>query len=258
MKFLLNVTIYFSLSISYLYGNNSVEEKFKYLEVQTKNQAENFKSSENRKQFNKYSKLNKNRLSLREQLELSKDMYISDDFLTKDEHNIIGKDINNAIKELKKPKDFLLYFFSESVPRNSVANFLLSVDILKQNGIDIDSKQYMVGAPEEYEQYMNNWKIYLDKYPTKYQSSVADNFFMKLDPRFFKGYEINSVPAIAFATCASIIPDPSSCRIKYLIHGDVPLTTFFDKISKIDKKYQNYNKFLDANGIFKSEVKHEK
>lgn len=243
MKFLL----FFIISIN-LIAAESVIEKFGYLDNQTNKQNSNFNKN------NDFSDYNKNKFSLTKQLDLLDSLYIGDDFITKDESKMISGDIKAAIKTLTVPKEFLLYFYSESVPRDSVSNFLLDVNILRENGIDIESKQYMVGAPENYESYMKSWISYLDEYPSKYKDGVVSNFFMKLDPRFFDMYELKTVPAIALATCASLIPDPETCRIRYLIHGDVPLTTFFDKISKQDKKYVKYNKFLDANGIFKNEL----
>jgi hypothetical protein len=241
MRFLLLFIVSFNLIAA-----ESVSDKFGYLEKQNGQQVNNFN--------NDFSDLNQNKFSLTKQLDLLDSMYTGDSYITKDESKIITKDIKNAMKALTVPKEFLLYFYSESVPRNSVANFLLDVNILRDNGIDIETKQYMVGAPEDYESYMKNWIAYLDKYPPKYKDGVVNNFFMKLDPRFFQMYEVKTVPAIALASCASLIPDPDSCKIKYLIHGDVPLTTFFDKISEQDKKYVKYNKFLDANGIFKNEL----
>jgi hypothetical protein len=149
-----------------------------------------------------------------------------------------------------------LYFFSESVPRRSTTNVLLDIGILQENGININTKQYLRGPTKDFKDFVMTWKDFIDKYPVEYKAYITNNFHLKIDPRFFKTYKIIKAPAMALATCDSGTPDIKSCKIKYLIRGNVSLEVFFDKISKYEKKYKEYVRFLQANKIVKKkEVK---
>jgi hypothetical protein len=189
--------------------------------------------------------------NLKSRLDLADSLFTGSSFLTKEEAKIVSSNLRKGLKYSNQPKEFLIYLFSESVPKGSVLNFLLGVDILRENGFNISSKQYMVGYPKDFKQYMYDWRSEIEDYPSKYKQGVVDNFELKLDPRFFKMYEIKNVPAIALASCANIVPDPNNCKIKFLIHGDTPLTTFFDRISKEDRAYIEYAQVLNANKIYK-------
>lgn len=231
-----------SLLSIYLSATEADVSKFEYLETQAQKNVSNFDTKAYKNNISKNNDMSEKLKSL--------DMMTNgDDFLTKEESIISINQVKDGIKLAQKPHVFLLYFFSESVPKDSVSNFLFDVSLLKKNKIDIDTKQYMIGAPEDYETYMKGWTSFLDNNP--YKLDIIDQFHMKFAPDFFGTYEIKRVPAIALATCSSIIPSADSCRVNYLIHGDVSLVYFFDKISKENPKYKKYVKFLDANGIYK-------
>lgn len=184
-----------------------------------------------------------------------------DGFLTAQERIKIISELREAAAILDGSKDFIIYMFSASVPRDVVTNIVASVSILQENGVKILSKQYLIGAPENFQQYMVDWNNYLKTLPIKYQPYVVGNFKLKLDPRFFQAYKVNKVPAIAYAHCATAIPRVNECQVEYLIRGDVSLRTFFDEISKMpnaDKKFKEYVKMLDANQIYKSESAEQK
>jgi len=180
--------------------------------------------------------------------------YRPNEFLTKEESLKLLKYVYEAKKESTKYSHFfLLYFFTENVPRDSMSNILLGTSLLQKNGIDINIKEYLTGPSDNIKEYLFAWKDYIQTYPIKYQNDLAKNFHLKFDPRFFKVYEIEKAPALALAHCQSLFPTPKTCKVDYLIRGDVSLITFFDKISKIDKKYTPYKKILEANGIYKLE-----
>jgi len=227
------------------------------MEKDSKNAIKDISKSINIK--NDFNKFNKNKLTDFEKLiqngnklqtlNFVEQVYQGTPFISKNEGIKLAEKIKQAKKYADSPKEFLLYFYSESVPKNSTLNILLNMDILRQNGINIESKQYMVGYPKNYKQYMFDWKDTIEEYPVKFRKMAMNNFHMKLDLGFFKKYNIKRVPAMALAVCKSGIPEPKSCKIKYLIRGDVPLVTFFDKIALEDKKYLKYSQALNANGI---------
>lgn len=207
--------------------------------------------------FNDFEKFSENKSSFKSQLEMIDSMFQGSEFIDKNESVQIINDLEKAMVYDSKPRHFMIYLFSESVPKNSVLNFLLDIDILKSNGFNIQTKQYMVGYPADYKQYMFDWRTKIEEYPDKYRIQATNSFAMKLDPRFFTAYEIKTVPAILYAVCNSDIPDVEHCRVDYLIHGDTPLVNFLDKISNIEKNKDNKKVFadmkrvLDANQIYK-------
>jgi len=132
-----------------------------------------------------------------------------------------------------------------------MANIMLSLSALQEEGINIEMKEYMTGPSDNLQTYLYDWKDYINQYPIKYQNNIVRNFHLKFDPRFFKVYEIKKAPAMALAHCQSMYPEPKTCKIDYFIRGDVSLLTFFDKISKMDKRYIPYKKILESKGIYK-------
>lgn len=183
------------------------------------------------------------------------------EFLTAQERIKIISEIREAASTIQGSKDFIIYMFSSSVPKDVVTNIAASVSILQENGVKILSKQYLIGAPENFQQYMVDWNNYLKTLPIKYQPYVVGNFKLKLDPRFFQAYKVEKVPAIAYAHCATAIPRINECKVDYLIRGDVSLRTFFDEISKIpdaDTKFKEYVRILDANQIYQPNFEGEK
>jgi len=184
--------------------------------------------------------------------------YKPNEFMTKEEsYKLLDFIYKEKYKLLKYSNKFILYFFSETVPKNSTANVLMSVSILQDNGFDIHIKEYLTGPSDNFKNFMFSWKDFISNYPIQYQEKISRNFKLKLDPRFFKVYEVKKAPAMALAECQSMIPEPKTCRVKYFIRGDVSLESFFDKISTLDKTYIPYKKALEANGIYEVN-KHEK
>jgi len=197
-------------------------------------------------------------MSLNEAIDYINIFYKDTEFLTKKELiDLVKLSYKMQYDALTKSHMFLLYFFTREVPKNSMANILLGVSALQENGLNIESKQYLTGVPDNIQEYMSNWKTFVYDYPFKYQNNIVRNFHLKFDPRFFRVYEIQEAPAMALAFCQSAIPTPKTCKIKYLIRGDTSLFDFFDKISKIEPKYKKYVNILKANGIYlpKKEVK---
>jgi hypothetical protein len=202
----------------------------------------------NKNKLNDFSLMISNSKEI-ETLNFVNSVYEGTPFISKQEGYKLAEILKKAKKYSDKPKEFILYFYSESVPKRSTLNILMNIDILRQNGINIESKQYMVGIPKDYKKYMYDWKDTIEEFPFKYRKMATNSFNMKLDLGFFKLLNIKKVPAMALAICESAVPEPKKCKIKYLIRGDVPLVTFFDKISLNDKKYLKYSQALNANGI---------
>lgn len=225
-------------------GSSAKMEGFKTLKKNNSSKLNSFKS-------NDFLDLTTKSKSFSEQLDLVDSIYQGDSFINKAEAKIISKQLKAGVQLVNQPKEFLIYFYSESVPMKSTLNVLLDLSILKENGINIDSKQYMVGPPKEYKAYMNKWKATVEEYPVKFRKQAVSSFAMKLDPRFFNMYGVKKVPAMALASCKALIPSADSCQIKYLIRGDTPLVNFFDKIAMEDKKYKEYVQILNANKIYK-------
>lgn len=226
---------------------------YSYLEKQSDRQTSQF-------QKKGFENLYKNKQSLEDQLKLAEQSFQGDGFITKAEAKEVIKTLKEGLKYKNTPKQFLLYFFSESVPKAAVFNFIMDVDILIQNGFNIQTKQYMIGYPQEFQSYLMDWKAKIDNHTQKEKNIMSRLFELKLDPRFFKENNFKRVPVIALAVCANDIPEPESCKIKFVMHGDMPLTTFFDKIAEKDKSYIEYKQVLNANQIYKPkfEVKNEK
>ncbi len=251
------ILIGLSLNLSFLLASGqAVQPKdLSYLDV-AKN-LEATKKTFNEKKMNDFEKLSENKASYKSQLDMFDSMFQGGSFITKQESVEVVNELKAAMNYDSKPRHFLLYLYSESVPKNSVLNFLLDMDILNQNGFNVMTKQYMIGYPNDYKQYMLDWKTKMEQYPDKYRISVTNGFAMKLDPRFFTAYDIKTVPAILYAVCNSDIPDVEHCRVDYLIHGDTPLVTFLDKISTIEKQEQKrvvfteMKRVLNANQIYK-------
>lgn len=219
--------------------------------IQNVQQFKNLRN--NRADVSQFNKLNV--LNLISSLQLFDATFQGNQFLTRSEGLELSKEIKKSMVFSKKPKLFLLYFFSSSMPKKSILDFLISVGIIQSNHLPIYTKQYLMGVPSNFKDYMFSMMHVANKYDLPYKKYISDNFALKIDPRFFKMYEIKRVPAIALAECDSLIPTPTSCHIKYMIHGDVSLETFFDRISQFDKKYIPYDKALIANKIYKVKKK---
>jgi len=259
MKKIIITTI---LSITILLGENTFStkevtnmEKKSRAKIDSlrpmENNIENLNNNFMKTKKNSFLKMTKGKKNHMANLDLVNSVFTGNEFLSNNEGQQLTKELKYQLTESNKPKLFLLYFFSESVPKRSTLNVLLGVDILKQNGFNISSKQYMVGYPEDYKSYMFSWRDMIEEYPIKYRKGVTSSFAMKLDPRFFKTYGITRVPVLALALCQNIVPEPQSCKVEYLMHGDVPLKTFFDKIAQDNKDYKEFSMVLNANGIYK-------
>ena len=245
--FAFNSEDYLSMSADPLKNNNleNIKKEFEYLHG-----IKNNNSGINKELISEFNKKIKG-LTYKEAINYVNMFYKDSVFMTKNEALALVK-LNYQMRYdvLHNSHMFLLYFFTEEVPMNSTANILLGVSALQENGIKIESKQYLTGPPENVEEFMNKWKTFAYDYPFKYQNNIVRNYHLKFDPRFFKVYAVDKAPAMALAFCKSAIPTPKTCRIKYLIRGDTSLFNFFDKISKVEHKYIKFSNILKANGIY--------
>lgn len=182
-----------------------------------------------------------------------------DKFLNKGEIQNLKKEVEDLSQIAIAPKDFLIMFISASVPKNYIANVIRDVTILQENGVPLLTKQYVMGPPANFKQYMMDWEKFLKGQHGRLSNYVIPNFGLKIDPKLFHAYYITKVPALAYAKCAGDLPDVATCQISHVIHGDVSLTTFFEHIVREDKvsdtKYfQEYIKILNANQIYDSKM----
>lgn len=179
----------------------------------------------------------------------------NDRFMTSDERKKIRDFLDEGMQYSQAPKDFLLYFFSTTVPRSSLVNVLHDISILKDNGVYFDTKQYLIGPSANFKEYMLSWKDYLNKLPDSVKRGAIENFHLKLDSSFFKVYEMKKVPVLLYAKCATWTPQVGDCKVKYLIRGDTSLRNFFQQIvleNNEDKdRFLEYVRVLDANKIYK-------
>lgn len=191
-----------------------------------------------------------------EQMNFAKNMMPENDYITKEEFNILQNKINE-IKEVSGtgPYSFLLYFTSSSVPTNTLFNILYSLSILQDNNINIYSKQYLIGPPEDFKEYMYKMNDDLNERFKSFstQEKIKRNYGIKIDPRYFEYFKIKEAPAMALATCPALTPDIEKCKFHYFMRGDVGLLKFFDKISQEDKRYEKITKILIANKIVDKE-----
>lgn len=251
------ILIGLSINISFLLANGLATQPKDLSNLEMVKNLDKTKEEFKNSKFNDFQKFSENKSSYNQQLDMFDSMFQGSNFINKNESFEIVNDLQKAMDYDSKPRHFMIYLFSESVPKNSVLNFLLDIDILKSNGFNIMTKQYMVGYPTDYKQYMFDWRTKIEEYPDKYRIQVTNSFAMKLDPRFFTVYDIKTVPAILYAVCNSDIPDVEHCKVNYLIHGDTPLVSFLDKISnnEINKEkkavFMDMKRVLNANQIYK-------
>lgn len=173
-------------------------------------------------------------------------MFIGDKFLSKDEAYILLDKLYNIKNDEKtKAHTFLLYFFTKDVPLYSISNVLLELSVLQDEKIDIQSKLYLKGPTDDFEQYMMSAKDYIMNYPIEYQSRIGNNFHLKFEHDFFTAYHIEKAPAMALAFCSSEIPSIETCNIPYIIRGDTSLHTFIHLISIRDKNYKQFDDILN-------------
>jgi hypothetical protein len=175
--------------------------------------------------------------------------YEGNDFIKKSEFYKIKNYIEKITKENTKKKDYILYFTSESVPFNTMLNIVFQVSLLQKNGIPININQYYIGFNNSFQDVLLKVKEKISSYPKEYQSLIANNYIIRLGPKFFNYFNLKAVPAMALASCIGDNPRLNNCEIKYFIKGDSSLIPFFDKISDIDKKYKKYIDILTANKL---------
>lgn len=190
------------------------------------------------------------------QMDTYEKMYQGNAFLSKEEFKEVATDIKAIAKENKGPFSFLLYFTSGSVPSETMLNVLFSLSILQDNGIKMQSKQYLIGFPEDFEKYIVDINdLISEKYAKNKEEQIKRNFAMKIDPRFFEKFNLKEAPAMALATCPNATPDIEQCKLHYVMRGDISLYTFFDTIAKEDKRYEKLTRILIANKIVDKEGK---
>lgn len=183
-------------------------------------------------------------------MDFVKPMIPENDYITKSEFEHLEKNIKKINKQIGEgPFSFVLYFTSSSVPTKTMFNVLHGISILQDNGYKIYSKQYVIGPPENFQEYMNKMNDDINLFSLTVQSKVKRNFGLKIDPRYFDYFKLKKVPAMAIATCPTLVPDIEKCKFHYIIKGDVSLVSFFDRISETDKSYDKLSKILIANKI---------
>jgi len=195
--------------------------------------------------------------------------YVKGNFLNKKEFQLMKK---KAISQLHMMKNFshkgiafLFFLTSSSVPNKVISNWLLETAILERANIPIYPIIYTRGFGKNFKKYFFNLAQSLKQnIPEEYVPYIKQNFRFKLGPQFFKYFHLKRVPAIVLAICNNLSPMPEDCDIKYIMKGDMHLSYFFDKISKVDNNliYKKYYRILIANNIVnynnKQRNKHEK
>ena len=176
--------------------------------------------------------------------------------MSKKEFQILSKKVLQAKKELvaMQVQDYVLYLMSETVPEKSYQDFLLSMGILRKNGVRINTKQYLVGVPKDSEKYLKDMFHRFSDLPMKDISYIKPSLALKFDPRLYDYFEIKQVPVMIYATCKGV-PAPERCEFKYMIRGDVSLAEFFETIAdKTDRKdFKKYHSYLIGNKIVTKE-----
>lgn len=245
------IFLFFTLNLS-AYSIESMKEMHKKnmkTDVSKFNKLNEIPSSFKMEDFEKLQKVN-----LIDQLNIVSKEYKGSDFITKNEMNEITSTINKASLLANTPQDFVFYLTSESVPNTTLLNNMLSIGILQSNGINIQSKVYLYGMPEDMQTYMFSIEKDIKKRNLEERDLISRNVNIKIDPRFFDIFELKKAPAIVFATCPNKTPVVDKCEYKYLMRGDTGLVNFFDTISNKDKKFEKYYRILISNKI---EEKHD-
>ena len=219
-----------------------IKKEFGYL--QTIKNADSEKELQKLKE--RFSK-NLKDISEKELLYYVDNFYKGNKFLTKEELRGLVKRVYHIKKYVQRNSHmFLLYFYTRAVPKLSVTNILLDLSRLQDAGLSIESKQYFTGIPENIKDYLESMKEYVYALPFDMQTRIVKNFHLKFDPRFFKVYEVKKAPAMAIAFCKSAMPDPKTCKVKYMIRGDTSLYEFFDNIAAVDPSYKKYRDILKS------------
>jgi hypothetical protein len=121
------------------------------------------------------------------QLEIAESFSVDSEYLTKSEF----KEISSKLKEYykkeknKKPTNFLLYFFSSSVPKESVSTVLHEVGVLQENGINLKTIQYFVGLPDAEGKILKEYKNYIESKKGDVGDKIRKNFKLKINTDFF-------------------------------------------------------------------------
>jgi len=205
--------------------------------------------------FTRFSELSSGHRNPENQITRAKKMFKGNDFFSNTEFNRVSLRLKKSMDIIREynSSDYILYLTSSDVPSEAMVNILLEVGILQKNGVRIKTKQYLRGIPEDFRGYVMEKKEFINALPRKARKLVLPNFKLKLDPRFFDKFKLESAPAMLFAKCSGRNPSLENCDIKYLIRGDASLTNFFDKIKDKNNKYNNYYKVLLGNQINKKE-----
>jgi len=171
------------------------------------------------------------------------------DFVSKQDLSDITKRVNETKKFLNKRREFIFYLTSTTVPKEAILNIALQTGILRHNGVDIMFKSFFQGFPNDFKDYLFSIRDSLKEKPFEIKKYIGDNLNIKVNPYFFDKFKIKKAPVILLAECRGINPILKNCKVKYLLHGDVSLYTFFDKISLKEDKYKKYTKYLLTNNF---------
>ena len=134
----------------------------------------------------------------------------------------------------------------------------MSLGILIENGVKINTEQYLVGVPKEDKKYLIGLIEPMSKLSMKEQQYIRPHIALKFDPRIFDFFKIEKVPVIIYATCAGV-PSPKTCKFKYMTKGDIPLSDFFNRVSESEKDpikkkiFKNYYEYLIGNKLITKE-----
>lgn len=160
--------------------------------------------------------------------------------------NILGKKrVKNFIQEFNasqlenKKRAYLFYFFSESVPKNSLFDFLVSVDKIKSVAPELQTVQYLRGFTSNFKNYLMDLQ---QGDAVQTNERVHRGLKIKLHPRRFEELAITQVPAIVYAECYNNYY--SECDIKYIVRGDIDTAEAMRLFSQKDENFKSWEKAI--------------
>lgn len=243
--------ILFTLTLSVaLFASSNYKTLTRNRATVTKNVSKYAKLLNNEANMSKFYKL-----KYKQNNDFIRDMtiksYKGTKFLTKAEFRNTMYKVNKIKRYLNRKREVLLYFISESMPKVILYRILFQVGILQENGFNIETRQYFNGFGPNFKNYLMTMRQEINEKPGFERVKILRNAQIKVDPRFFTYFKLKKVPAMVLAQCTAPEPGFNTCKFQFLLRGDISLSAFFDKISKIDKKYRKYYNVLIANKFTK-------
>jgi len=155
------------------------------------------------------------------------------------EHNM-SQVFSNALKEEdSKKEEVFFYMYSRSVPLVSLTNLFPQMHRLKEVKPNARIIVVLNGFPN-----LEFWKLLRETYKDEHR----DLFKVRMDPRIFKAYQLNQVPAWIKTACP-VNFEFKKCDTEksFLAKGDMSLVDFYDLLSKQDNQYLNtYHQLIKA------------